>query len=357
MTRQVHPSVEEMLHPAALAQALSRPVRSVARRLVAVKGWGSTDPVFEGVSLDGESTASLIVKHMYQSTDWEAISIGVATDRQVAIWESGVLDRLPDAIGHAVVSAARFDGGCALLMRNLDEHFLADDTDVSTECATDVLRGLAAMHATFWQDPPTADLGGGMCDLGRWLSMVSPAMLAELAQVLPGMEVVVGISGAWQQLPNLVDSGAVRDLRALADDPARAVAALSAYPTTLLHGDVRMANVAWDGTRATLVDWKPIAGPPGIDLIYFVSMLDEFSPFHPDEAAVLYRQMLEDTVGDVGSWWDEHLDVCFAAVLAAIAGPKAWGLERYDPQRHPEWVAMRWWADRAQRGMRIIAQA
>ena len=148
-----------------------------------------------------------------------------------------------------------------------------------------------------------------------------------------------------------------RDLQTLADDPTPIIAALDGYPTTLLHGDLRSANVAWDGSRAIAIDWQPTVAPPAYDVAFFVQ--GSGGPLHPDEAMAAYREMLAAELGFAASWswWDDQLDICIAAVVAMMASALALGEEEYDPRRDPPWDSIHWWVARAARGLRLIDAA
>jgi hypothetical protein len=128
--------------PAGAVGAFSRPRADGNSRLVVDRGHVPVRLV------DGEATPAAIIKRIRWSRDWHAIATEDTIGRELAIWEAGVLDRLPIAMGHAVRGAARFEDGAALLMDDLD-HFLPDDSDVTPERAMGVLRSMAAMHAAF----------------------------------------------------------------------------------------------------------------------------------------------------------------------------------------------------------------
>lgn len=357
--RMTYPSVDAMLEPSVLGGLLGRSVRSVTVAPMTTMGWSSTEARFEAVLIDGDATPAAVLKRIRWSTDWHAIATDDTRGREVAVWEAGVLDRLPPAMGHAVLAAARFEDGAALLMDDLGDHFLPDGSDVPHDRVTGVLRGMAVMHAAFWRDPPLGDLGTATCKLERLLTRISATSLAALGRVLPHNELIASFPEGWARLPTLVDPGVARDLQALADDPTPIVTALSGYPTTLLHGDLRLANVAWDGRRAIAVDWQPTVAPPGYELVYFVRTLDAGSPFHPDEAMATYRDMLAEELapGVSWSWWDDQIDICVTAVVAMMACAFALGEDGHDPYRQPPWANLRWWVDRAGRGLRLIASA
>ncbi len=357
--REAYPSVEAMVEPSVLGGLLGRPVTSVVLEPMQTKGWSSTEAVFEAVLVDDERSPAAVVKRMRWSADWHAIATDDTLGREVAIWESGVLDRLPPEIGHGVLAAARFDDGAALLMDDLSDHFVPDDTHLTLDRVTGVLRSMAALHAAFWQDPPRRELGDAMARLDRRISALSPTSLAALADVLPDNGLVVDFPSGWDRLPTLIDPGVARAVQALADDPTPVVAALDPFPVTLTHGDWRPANIAWDGCRAIPVDWQPTVAPPGFECVYYVAGMGGFIPLHPDRAIALYRDLLQQamSVPDASwSWWDDHLDICIAAEFVMMACVYA-RFEQYDPQRDPPWETIRWSVERARRGLRLIDQA
>ncbi len=357
--RVTHSSVESMLEPSVLGGLLGRPVGSVSLRPMTTAGVSSTESVFEAVLVDGEASPAAVLKRIDWAANWYAISSEDTLGREVAIWESGVLDRLPPEMGNAVRAVARFEDGAALLMDDLSRHLLPDN-DATSEQVLGVLGAMAAMHATFFDDPPVAELGVAFHRLERLLTALSPTNLRSLSRILPDNEMISTLPEGWDRLPGLVDAGVARDLRALADDPTPIVAALEGYPTTLLHGDLRDANVAWDGSRTVAIDWQPTVAPPGIELAYFLQTLGVGNPLHPDEAMALYRDMLAERLGpDVSwSWWDDQLDICIAAIKVMMASPDVlFRAQEHDPRRHPHWTSHEWWVDRSMRGLRLIDAA
>lgn len=155
---------------------------------------------------------------------------------------------------------------------------------------TGLLRSVASMRAAFFEDALFDRADPGLCALETFLGHLSPARLPELQAAVPGHFIIDLIGDGWERLPDLIDAGVANDLESLSVDPSPVVRALSLYPRTLLHADVRPQNVAYDGRRATPVDWaRPCAGPPGIDVVYYLVMLDESAPASPDDSAGEYR--------------------------------------------------------------------
>lgn len=298
-----------------------------------------------------------MVKSIHRATDWVSAVTEDVVDREVAVWELGLLDSLPAGVGHAVMAAARFPGGSSLLMRNLTEEFLGSDEVPTRDWYTGVLRSLAALHGTYWQHPVLDRPGPALCGLEQLLGHLAPARLPALKRAVPGHFIIELIDEGWAGLAALVGAGMADELRALAENPAPALRVLAQYPRTLIHGDARPANVAFNGSRATLVDWaRPAAGPPGIDVVYLLLMSPPSSPVPPDAAFAAYRTMLATSRGVTGSWswWEEHVDVCVAVVFAMMAAIKVYHQGHDMSDDHPAHASITWWAERAGPGLRII---
>ncbi|WP_281882685.1 phosphotransferase [Agromyces rhizosphaerae] len=307
--------------------------------------------------IDGEAAPSLFLKTVDRARDWVSIATGDSVDREVAVWETGLLDMLPSGVDHAIVAAARTQRSSSLLMHDRSAEFLAEDEPITAEWVAGVLRALAAMHAAYWEHPVLGRSAGVLCDLEQVLGHLGPARLPALRQAVPGHFIIDLIDEGWSDLAGPVGSGLARDLRSLVVDPSPVVHALAGAPRTLVHADVRPANVAFDGRRTTFVDWaRPTVAPPGIDLAYLLLMSQPSAVMSPDEAIADYRAMLAASLGSDGSmsWWDDHIDLCMTAVFAMMAAV----LVDYETDRgsdeDPAHARIAWWAERAEPGLRLL---
>ena len=78
---------------------------------------------FERLVLDGER---FVLKYQDPRDDWLLRAVGDQGHSYVRLWESGLLDRLPAVIDHAVVAAA-FDGTVGMvLLRDVSDSLLDD---------------------------------------------------------------------------------------------------------------------------------------------------------------------------------------------------------------------------------------
>jgi Phosphotransferase enzyme family len=346
-------SVDKMLAAGSVADILGRRVRSVQRRPFAPPVWYSSGATFEGIHLDDESVPSLVLKTTVPDHDWGAITFDDRVDREVRVWETGLLDRLPSPATHAVLAAARPPTGYSVLMPNLSDRLLPDEEKASPEPAEQrrILEALAAMHAEFWLDESIRDPHVGLASLGAFVGHLS---LAAFERLRANIGTTIGqllddawatISAGWERLRS-IDAGIAEELWALANDPAPVTKAASRFPWTLVHMDPRPANIAIDATtqRVYLLDWtRPAAAPPALDMVYWLWAGNEHLSMPREDVIESYRAALERRRGErfSSARWQAQLDVCFVAQFASFA-PIIAG-------RQPASVS--WWIDRVRPGL------
>jgi hypothetical protein len=109
---------------------------------------------------------------------------------------------------------------------------------------------------------------------------------------------VVGdaIAGAWQVFEELVPREVAAAVVALAEDPAPLAARLEACEQTLIHGDVRLANLGLDDEdpgRLVLVDWGERTGtaPGAVELASFIVFDGHRLDCSRDDVLADYREL------------------------------------------------------------------
>jgi len=346
-----------MLSSGSLAEILGRRVRSVQRRPFTPPVWYSSGATFEGIHLDDEAVPSLVMKTAVPDYDWGAITFDDRVDREVRVWEAGLLDRLPSPATHAVIAAARPPVGYSLLMPNLSDQLLPDEAKASADSAVQrlVLQALAAMHEEFWLDESIRDPQIGLASLEAFVGHMSLASFervrarigATLGQLMD--EAWATISAGWDRLRS-IDAGIAEKLWELANDPAPVAEAASRFPWTLVHTDPRPANIAVDAKtqRVYLLDWtRPAAAPPALDMVYWLWAGNEHLSMPREDVIESYRAELEQRLGErfSSAWWQAQLDVCFVAMFASFA-PIIAG-------RQPDSVS--WWIEQIRPGLASLS--
>ena len=338
----VHPSLAALLEPSALGALLGHPVSGVRREPYEPTGWSSTDAVFEGIYLDGESRPRLVAKTVRRDLDWVSVATDDMVDREVRCWESGLLDRLPEPMRHVVVGAARTDTSYSLLMLEISPWLVPNTAETPPPRRThaQVLRALAAMHARFWMDDSLLDRALGLASLAAFVGHTSPSSI-EKVRHKGGTSHILDLAGeGWRRLPMVTDPSFAADVEWLAEDPALIAQSAERLPWTLVHADPRSANAAIDDDeRVILLDWaRPIVGPPTVDLGYWLFGGNQHGPSPHDELIAGYAKSLQDRSGR--HFEQDEWDALLGLGLLAVFVPMAPFIAYFQPQH------VAWWTER-----------
>ncbi|HEY3002307.1 MAG TPA: hypothetical protein VGJ44_08140 [Kribbellaceae bacterium] len=207
----------------------------------------------------------LVVKHLTPANDLLMAATGDTTGLEYHVWASGVLDRLPDGIEHAVIGGWPTEDGAVLLMRDLGDAVLTWDDRLSRASCRQVLAAVTGMHRAFLGAAPD-----GLHSLTAMLGLFTPAVMSRYTaspNPLPPL-----VLRGWEIFADTTPAAIAEPVLALLADPAPLAAALAARPCTLAHGDLATVNVAIEDGRVVMLDWSMCtAAPAAFDLARFVA--------------------------------------------------------------------------------------
>ena len=224
---------------------------------------------------------------------------------------------LPAPIRAPYLGAGRDGDGFGILMPDLTGILFDWEAPISADDLDRVLDGLAALHAYAWTF--SGDVRGGpWCPVRERITLICRASLerpgaardAVASRLLPG----------WTSFDRLAPAAARELIGSLSDDPERLLAALAKLPSTLLHGDLKLANVglAADGS-IDMVDWQMVSlAPPAIELGWFLVSNVASLPLQPDDVLAHYHAALMRAGpggAAIAGTWEAQVD---AAVLVGL---------------------------------------
>jgi hypothetical protein len=263
------------------------------------------------------------------------------TGRAAWLWTTGVMDRFPPVIDHATVAAETVDDGWVIVMRDLSNALLADDRMLTRAESRRILEAAAALHRTF-----RGERIDGLCSLGDHLSLFSPQTAARERD---GANPVLGwIERGWKLFPDVVPHDVVTAVRAIHERPERLAAELDRCETTLIHGDLWLANVGLQPDRVVILDWSTATqAPPAFEFTTYLT-----GAWSRIMAA--REELIDDFRTASGNPFDERaLQLSFIATFAEYGWNKA-----LDAAEHPnltkrasEAADLAWWTARVRHAL------
>jgi len=296
---------------------------------------------------DGKSGATLeravlgdgrtvVVKRFDPEADLVMRASGDTRGREVEMWESGVFDRLPADVGHAVLDGWFDDDGLGVLvMRDLGDAVYGWQTRVTPDRCRWMLRSVTSLHRAFLEQPPS-----GLAPREVVVGLFEPDRLRPFAH-----EELVGYAlRGWEIWADLVTDDVGQRVLALAQDTGPLTEALVNRPMTMIHADLATVNMAFEAGRLTLIDWGMATSAPGaLDIGRLLIGCAHVLDVDRDVFLAMYREEAGDSYDEAGTrlgllgglvWqgWNKALDI--------VDHPD-------EKVREREKATLPWWLDRA----------
>ena len=169
-------------------------------------------------------------------------------------------------------------GECILLLQDLAPARFGDNVgNPSREDIDSAIRAIAAFHAEFWESPRLAEFD--------WLPEYAQDADARQRTFQRAIGPFLSTWGKYLQ------PATIETINRLGGNLARIRRQLSLPPRTILHGDYRLDNLAFDGSDhgPAVIDWQaPSIGRGVADMAYFIVYCID-----PHERRVMESELLK----------------------------------------------------------------
>ncbi len=302
---------------------------------------GKSGAVLERVRLaDGRI---LVVKHVNARRDWIMRAAG-DFGRVAGLWSAGVFARLPAMIDHAVVGVEPEGDGWAVVMRDVSDALFADDRRLSRADGRRLLAATAELHAAFRGERVPRALTR-LAALYRFLSPRAVQRYAAEAEV-PRLAL-----RGWARFAELVPADVAAAVAEIHERPEALAERLCRRGCTLVHGDLKRANLGFLEERVVVLDWGSLTAwaPAAVDFAWFVAVNGAAIDASQDE-------LLADARSAAGADHDEEaLRLALLGALAQLGWEKALGATEAADEgvRRRERDGLDWWSARAREGLEV----
>ncbi len=290
---------------------------------------GRSGALLERIRLaDGQQ---LIAKRLDPLHDLTMRISGDLVGREFVLWRDGVLDRLPDAVGHAVVAGWNEPRGAMLLLRDVTPALAPER--ISRDEYRRILAATTSMHRQFAGETVAA-----ACPLELRLGVFAPHRLRRCGDD-HGLAPLV--ERGWALFAEVAPGPVVDAVFGIHDDPAPLAKQLTESGSTLLHGDLWLANIALEADHVTLLDWALATnGPAALDFVWFLTGNASRVDASHDDLVDDVREVCPD---------EDTLRLALLAGLAELGWNKALdAVEHHDPEtRARELDDLAWWVRQA----------
>lgn len=252
---------------------------------------GASGNTLERVTLrDGRE---LVLKRVSPEWDWMSRATN-DRGRIGSMWTDGIFHRLPEVIDHATVAVETEDGAWSVFMNDVSDALLPARQSLDRSGVKRVLTAMAEVHESFW-----GDTFPQLCGLEDRYMLLSPHTARREKEL--GNEVGDMISLTWDVFSEFVPNEIADAVFTILDRPTLLTEQLNKCAQTLIHGDVRLANLGFSDDRLVLIDWGERTGtaPPAVELASFL-LFDGRQLEIPREEVIaefrgLYGDRFEDT--------------------------------------------------------------
>jgi hypothetical protein len=285
----------------------------------------------------------LVVKTIDPRTDWLMRATG-DDGRIFRLWSDGVLQGLPAAIDCATESVEVCAEGWLVVMRDVTDALQPPGRLLTRAQSRHVVAAASTLHEAF-----ASRRVDGLCPLVDRLGFLTPAAVRGVVDH-PFRDAVLK---GWDRFAELAPTDVGSSVTRLLERPGRLAAALSPYPETLLHGDLKLANIGFDGETVVLLDWGTLTGmgPRAVDHAWYLAV---------NSAAI--DAPLDDLLIDVESVLAPEdraaLPLALLGQVVLLGWEKALRATSNDPAiAARERAGFAWWCERAAEALELWSPA
>jgi thiamine kinase-like enzyme len=347
-------TVDEMLDADNLGRLIGREVLDVSRSEMRTEGFSENAMQRITCSLENGADARLVLKQ-FDPDDWLMKLSADTQIREISFLESGLYADLPAPCSAPAIAATRDANGAALLMWDISEFLFAEgDSSISEDALEACVGALASLHSHYWDDQSVSGSRPYLCSIDNWINLLSPNVGRDRVNLGVDNDITSVLEDGWAAFAGAASPIAARTVSAIHANPETLLEAFESSPRTLIHGDVKLANLGIDPSTdgVMMLDWTFASFAPAlVELGWFLAVNSARLPVPKETVIHMYREMLASKGVDLESDWQRSLDLgLLAGGTLRLGWAKAFGALSDDAAvRMRESAEIEWWSDATER--------
>jgi hypothetical protein len=298
------------------------------------------------------NTQKFVLKKTNRQADWLSQRSHDSVGREAALLEEPILQKIWNYLHCPYLAFAREGYLTGLLMEDLSAHLFPDvrePVDIKSEDI--ILNNISCVHAAFWESEEIKKISwlAGPYD---YFNLLHPGVHEQDSYCPPPDKIREHILEGWKLALQLVSAKAKNYLTS----PVEVIVEpWKDLPVTLLHGDLKIANMAIvSEDRLSLFDW-PLVGcaPCGVELGWYLAVNSTRLARTKEDVFIKYRSFLQSNLSFIinEKLWRriEQLAIVTGAIM--LLWNKALGRQSGTQKGKEEWD---WWSGRLEEVLRTM---
>jgi len=286
-------------------------------------------------------TRKFVLKQTNIKADWLSHRTNDLVGREGALLNEKPLAKVWTKIHCPYVAFAQEAGFTGLLMDDFSDYLFPDVRNPLVETAEDIIvDAIASLHALFWNSPEIKKLSW-LAGPSTYLWMLGPQDHPQDKYCAPPDRLLTAMTEGWkialQRLPPVV-----RDY--LTKPPNEIFEPWQDLPITLMHGDVKIANMAIiPGNKLVLFDWPAVGcAPCAIDLGWYLAVNASRVSSSKEKFIAKYKRCLEVHLqfNIENETWQRITQLAVITGAMMLLWNKAVAMQSGSQQASKEWE---WW--------------
>jgi hypothetical protein len=332
--------IADLTNPKMLC-ALVGPIAEIHKTLISGVGFSDSSLMRLELVLQSGITRNFIFKYTKLANDWLSQRAKDRVGREAALLGEPCLTGIWNTIHCPYVAFASVPGEIGLLMDDFTDQLFPDVREpISLKSENLILDIIAKLHASFWESIELKK-PGWFTRPTDYLEFLAPGKHESDKKAPPPDKIRNPMLEGWKIVMQLLP----QEIGNVLSKPAKAIfEPWKNLPHTLLHGDVKMANMAILPTGSlTLFDWARVGrGPCGIELGWYLAVNSTRLVRTKEELIRKYRSCLElhlrSSIPE--KTWSKMTELAIIAGALMMLWSKALGYQTGTQRGKEEWD---WW--------------